>query len=415
VSSEQTDDLGFELPAPAKTSRTAVIAGFAVVVGGLLLFGYIRREHAHAEVAPQSTDTALVKVEVVHPNELSSDHALELPGTANALEQTKIYPRAPGYVHKWLVDIGDKVKEGQLLAEIDTPDLDAQLAQARAQLAQAKAAVAQAQAQSVYSTSNAARYQGLSDQHLVAQQTVDQDVAQAATDKATVAANEANVVAQEANVKRLVELTAFSKVYAPFDGTITARTIDRGALVTDTGTTPMFTIAATDPIRIFVDIPQTVAPSVRDGTEAKITVQEYPGRTFTGTVTRSSGALDPDLHLMTTEIRVPNPDGALIPGMYVVASILLPVPHQVTEIPATALYNDAQGLRVATVDVHNKIHFAHITIERDTGNTLWVATGVTSKDRVVKLAVPTLIDGDIVDATDLATTAKPAAGSAAAK
>ncbi|HEY3804085.1 MAG TPA: efflux RND transporter periplasmic adaptor subunit [Kofleriaceae bacterium] len=410
MSSEETDDLGFELPAPAKTSRAAVIAGFAVVVGGLLVFGYVRREHARADVAAPSTDTNLVKVEVIHPTALSSDHALELPGTANALEQTKIYPRAPGYVRKWLVDIGDKVKEGQLLAEIETPDLDAQLAQARAQLAQAKAAVAQAQAQSIYSSSNAVRYQGLSDQHLVAQQTVDQDVAQAATDKATVAANQANVVAQQANVQRLVELTAFSKVYAPFAGTITARTIDRGTLVTDTGTTPMFTIAATDPIRIFVDIPQTVAPSVRDGTEAKVTVQEYPGRTFVGKVTRSAGALDPDLHLMTTELQVPNADGALLPGMYVTASILLPVPHQVTEIPSTALYNDSQGLRVATVDGHNKVHYARITIERDTGGTLWVGTGVTTKDRVIKLAVPTLVEGDIVDATDVA---KPGEASAA--
>jgi RND family efflux transporter MFP subunit len=405
------DDLGFELPAPAKSSRVTVIAAFCVIVGGAFAFGYIRHRNAHAEVATANSDTSLVRVDVVHPTELSSDHALELPGTANALEQTKIYPRAPGYVRKWLVDIGDKVKDGQLLAEIDVPDLDAQLAQARAQLLQAKASVAQAQAQSVYSSSNATRYQGLADQKLVAEQTVDQNNAQAGADKATVAANQANVVAQEANVQRLVQLTAFSKVYAPFAGTITARTIDRGTLVSDTGTTPMFTIAATDPIRIFVDIPQTVAPSVRDGTEAKVTVREYPGRTFVGKVTRSAGALDPDLHLMTAEIQVPNADGALLPGMYVTTSILLPVPHQVTEIPATALYSDAQGIRVAIVDVHNKIHFSPITIERDTGSTLWVATGVTSKDRVVKIAVPTLVEGDIVDAVDVVV-AKPAAGSA---
>jgi membrane fusion protein, multidrug efflux system len=411
VTTEHTDaDLGFELPAPAKSSRATVIAAFVVLAGGAFVFGYIRHKNAHGEVAAVVGDSNLSRVDVVHPTELSSDHAIELPGTANALEQTKIYPRAPGYVHKWLVDIGDKVKEGQLLAEIDVPDLDAQLAQARAQLAQAKAAVAQAQAQSVYSSSNATRYQGLADQKLVATQTVDQNNAQAATDKATVAANQANVVAQEANVQRLVQLTAFSKVYAPFGGTITARTIDRGMLVTDTGTTPMFTIAATDPIRIFVDIPQTVAPNVRDGTEAKVTVREYPGRTFIGKVTRSSGALDPDLHLMTAEIQVPNPDGALLPGMYVNTSILLPVPHQVTEIPATALYSDAQGIRVATVDMQNKIHFTPITIERDTGATLWVGTGVTSHDRVVKVAVPTLVEGDVVDAVDVA---PKSAGSAA--
>jgi membrane fusion protein, multidrug efflux system len=408
VTTEHTDheDLGFELPAAAKASRAGVAAAIAVIVVGAFGFVYFRREHAHADTAAQRADTSLIKVDVLRPAELSSDHPLELPGTANALEQTKIYPRAPGYVRRWLVDIGDKVKEGQVLAEIDTPDLDAQLAQGRAQLAQAKAAVAQAKAQSKYSTSNATRYQGLADQKLVAQQTVDQDVAQAGVDQATVAANESNVIAQEANVRRLADLTAFAKVVAPFAGTITARNIDRGALVTDTGTTPMFTIVATDPIRIFIDVPQTVAPSIKSGTAVKISVREYPGRAFIGTVTRSAGALDPDLHLMTTEIQVPNPDDAILPGMYVSASLTLPVPHAVVEIPATALFNDALGLRVATVDPQNKVHFTPITIERDTGATLWVATGLTSHDRIVKIAVPSLIEGDIVEPTDV--TAKPA-------
>ena len=411
------EELGFELPEAGKGSRTVIVTAFVVVIGGAFAFGYLKHKNAHAEAAAERADTGLIKLDVVHPIELSSDHALELPGTANPLEQTKIYPRAPGYVRRWLVDIGDKVKEGQLLAEIDTPDLDAQVAQAKAQLAQAKAAVAQAKANSSYSSTNATRYQGLADQKLVAQQTVDQNVAQAGADKATVEANEANVVAQDANVRRLVELTAFNKVYAPFAGTVTARNIDRGALVTDTGTTPMFTVTASDPIRVFVDIPQTVAPSVQTGTVAQIGVREYPGRAFTGKVARSAGALDPDLHLMTTEIDVPNPDGALLPGMYVTASLTLPVPHQVVEIPATALYSDANGLRVATVDMQNKVHFSPITLERDTGATLWVATGVTSRDRVVKIAALGLVEGDIVDATDIpakpALPGLPAAGSAA--
>src|SRR5262249_2351730 len=153
-----------------------------------------------------------------------------------------------------------------------------------------------------------------------------------------------------------------------------ARQIDRGALVSEVNRTPLFTLVSTDPVRVFVDVPQTIAPSVKTGTPVKITVREYAGRDFAGTVARSAGALDPDLHTMTTEVRVPNSDGALLPGMYVQAQLTLPVPHKVLEIPATALYSDANGLRVATVDAQSKIHYAPITIERDTGATLQVAT-----------------------------------------
>ena len=159
---------------------------------------------------------------------------------------------------------------------------------------------------------------------------------------------------------------------------------------------------------MFVDVPQTVAASVRVGAEATLEVREFPGRKFTGKVTRSAGALDPDLHTMTTEVQVPNPDGALMPGMYVQAALTFPVPHRVVEIPATALYSDAQGLRVAVVDAQQKLHFAPITIERDTGATLQVATGLTGDERVVKIAVPGLLEGDTVEVAPApATQSKP--------
>ena len=177
-------------------------------------------------------------------------------------------------------------------------------------------------------------------------------------------------------MRRLQELQGFAKVTAPFAGTITARTIDRGTLVGEGGATPMFTLVATDPVRIFVDVPQSVAPSIRVGTDATVTLREYSGKPFVGKVTRSSGALDPELHTMTTEIQVPNPDGALLPGMYVQVAVSLPVPHRVLEIPATALYTDAGGTRVAIVDAQQKLRFVPITIERDTGATLWIATGL---------------------------------------
>ena len=407
---DKPDDLGFELPAAGKGSKVGIIVVIAVLAGGAFTFRYLRNQNAHAESIHVRAD-AIARVDVIKPNTLTSASELALPGITKALEETKIYPRTTGYVRKWFVDIGDKVKEGQLLAEIDTPDLDAQLAQARAQLASAKAAVKQAQAQSIYTRQNTARYQNLADQKLVSGSQLEQTQAQASTDEATVVANEANVAAAEANVRRLSDLQNFSKVTAPFAGTITSRTIDRGALLTDTGTTPMFTLVAIDPIRVFIDVPQTVAPSIRYGTPATVTVREFPGRNFVGTITRSAGALDPDLHTMSTEVDVPNPDNTLLPGMYVQARLTLPVPHKVIEIPATALYSDAQGIRVSILDAQNKVRFVPITIERDTGATLWIATGLTGDEKLIKVAVASFVEGDPVEVNKVPPS-PPAAGSA---
>jgi membrane fusion protein (multidrug efflux system) len=403
------DDLGFALPAPSRTSRTGVIVVLAIVLGGGFAFGWTQRSKDHDRVPLPDAEARATRVEVFKPQVLQSDQAMTLPGTVRALEQTKIYPRVTGYVRRWLVDIGDKVTAGQLLAEIDTPELNAQLAQARAQLGQAQAAVNQVVAQRDYSRSNTQRYESLADQKLVSKAQVEQTQAQASTDEAGVASAQSNVTAQQANVRRLVETQAFSRVVAPFAGTITTRAIERGDLVSETKTTELFTLVATDPIRVFVEVPQTVAPNVRAGTEATVAVREFPGRKFSGKITRSAGALDPDIHTMTTEIQVPNPDGTLLPGMYVQAQLSFPVPHGVVEIPATALYSDAQGLRVAVVDAQHKLHFAPITVERDTGATLHVATGLTGEERVVKIAVPGLVEGDPLEISE------PRAGSAAAR
>jgi RND family efflux transporter MFP subunit len=398
------EELGFELPAPAQSSWLKILIVVVVVVGGVFAIGYMNHQKARGGTPISAMETGPLRVEVFSAKELSSDHALALPGVVRPLEEAKIYSRSQGYVRKWLVDIGDKVKEGQLLAEIDTPELDAQLAQARAQLAAARATVKQASAQRDFAKSNSTRYESLADQKLVSKSAVEQQQAQAASDEATVAAAESNVVAQEANVRRLQQLQGF--------GTVTARTVDRGTLVGEGGATPMFTLVATDPVRIFVDVPQSVAPSVRAGTDAAVTVREYAGRAFAGKVTRSSGSLDPESHTMSTEVQVPNPDGALLPGMYVQVSLTLPVPHRVVEIPSTALYSDAQGTRVATVDAQNKIKMVPITIERDTGAALWVASGLTGSERIVKIAIPSAIDGDPVE---IVQPAAPAGSAAAQK
>jgi RND family efflux transporter MFP subunit len=310
------------------------------------------------------------------------------------------------------VDIGDKVTAGQVLVEIETPELAAELAQARAQLLSARANVKQATAQRDYSKSNSTRYTTLADQQLVSKSQVEETAAKAATDEATVSASESNVVAMEANVRRLVEQQSFNKVVAPFAGTITTRNVERGALVQTGGTTPMFTLVATDPVRIFVDVPQTIAPSVRNDTPAVISVREFGGRTFSGKVTRSAGALDEDMHTMTTEIQVPNADGALMPGMYVQAAITLPTPHKVLEVPSTALYSDAEGVRLATVDPQHRVKFAKIVIERDTGATIQITSGLTGDEQIIKIAVPSLRDGDIVTVAPSAPSAPTNSGSA---
>ena len=393
----EAEDLGFPLPSPGRTSRVKVVVVLAVLVGAGFAFGWVQRSRAHSRVDAPAVTAQAVRVEVIQAKVLDSARAMSLPGTVRALEQTKIYPRVSGYVRKWLVDIGDKVKEGQLLVEIETPELDSQLLQARAQLAQAKAQVNQATAQRDYSKSNTARYATLSDQSLVSKSQVEQTQAQASTDEASVLSAQSNVAAQQANVRRLIETQAFARITAPFAGTVTTRNIERGDLVSETKTTELYTIAALDPIRVFVDVPQTAAASVRPGAEASVAVREFPGRKFMGKVTRSAGALDPDVHTMTTEVQVPNPDGALMPGMYVQAALTFPVPYRVFEVPSTALYSDAQGLRLATIDAQSKVHFVPITIERDTGATLQLATGLTGDERIVKTAVPGLVDGDSVE------------------
>jgi len=404
----EAEDLGFPLPSPGRTSRAKVIIALAVVVGAGFAFGWVQRSKAHSRVDAPAAAARAVRVEVTRATVIDSDRAMALPGTVRALEQTKIYPRVTGYVRKWLVDIGDKVTAGQLLVEIDTPELAAQLSQARAQLAQAEAAVNQVVAQRDFSKSNTARYASLAGQQLVSKQQAEQTQAQASTDEASVVSAQSNVAAMQANVRRLVETQGFARVVAPFAGTITTRSIERGDLVSDTKATELYTLAAIDPVRVFVDVPQTVVASVRPGAEATVVVREFPGRKFAGKVTRSAGALDPDLHTMTTEVQVPNPDGALMPGMYVQAQLTFPAPHRVLEVPSTALYSDAQGLRVATVDAQLKLRFAPITIERDTGATLQIATGLTGDEQIVKIAVPGLVDGD---ALEIATA--PSAGSAA--
>ncbi|HLK37628.1 MAG TPA: efflux RND transporter periplasmic adaptor subunit [Polyangiaceae bacterium] len=392
------DDLGFDLPEPAHLSRTrAAIAALiaASVLGAAFAAAYLPKRRARAELEQQarSAEDGRLRVEVVFPKLGSSNRALALPGSVQPLMETTVFSRANGFVHRWLVDIGDVVVEGQLLAELDTPELDQQIAQARAQLVQAQAAIGQARASRDYSKSTYQRYRPLTEQGVTSQQDLDQRQAQAAVDEANVKVADANVAAQEANIRRLLQLKGFARVTAPFAGKITARTVEIGTLVAEGTASPLFRLAALDPARVFVQVPQDVAPSVRAEVPAKVSVREYPSRVFEGKVTRASGELDPASRTMNTEVRVPNGDGALIPGMYARVALDLPIPHRVLEIPATAVTNDARGMHVAVVGPDGVVHQTPIVVERDTGATFEVSGGLSEIDRVARIASSELTDG----------------------
>lgn len=402
ASPEGGGDLGFDLPPPAAMSRSRGLAIGGVAVGLLaaaFAIGYLPRRAERAALVESTSagESALLRVQVVTPKPGTSDRAISLPGSVQPLEETTIYARASGYVRKWYVDIGDKVQDSQLLAELDTPELDQELDQARAQLMQAQATLVQSRANRELSQANLVRYKQLAPSGVVSRAELDQRQAMAQVDDANVQVAEAAIAAQQANIRRITQLKAFSKVTAPFAGTVTQRTIEIGSLVSAGNGQPMFKVASMDPARVFVQVPQDVAPGVRAGVAGTVGVREYPGRSFAGTVSRAAGELDAATRTMTTEVRVPNPDGLLIAGMYAQVNFTLPSPHRVFELPATALMSDAKGNRVAIVDDAQQVHFVPVVIERDTGPTIEVASGLAGTERVAKLASAQFVEGRRVE------------------
>jgi RND family efflux transporter MFP subunit len=398
-----THDLGFDLPPPASVSKvraTAIALVVAAVLGVGFVFGYLPRAHERAALVTETStnDHEVKRVETVTPTERASDRAIQIPGSVQPLEETIVYARANGYVRKWYRDIGDKVKDQEVLAEIETPELDQELDQARAQLLQAQAGLLQSNANRDLSKANLERYKALIPSGVVSQADLDQKNAQSLVDEANVKVSQANVSAQEANIRRLTQLKQFARVVAPFGGVVTQRWVEIGALVTAGNATPLYKVAAMDPARVFIQVPQDVAPSVRPDVAVKVAVREYAGRVFDGKVTRSADELDPATRTMTTEVRIPNADGALIAGMYADVALVLPSPHRVYEVPASALYTDSKGARVATLDAESKIHFVPVVVERDTGSTIEIASGIGPDTHVVKLASAELSEGKIVEA-----------------
>jgi membrane fusion protein (multidrug efflux system) len=375
----------------------ALAAGLLAASGAAFVAGWLPRHRAHLLAMQRAAEEqAPPRASVVKAVHEGTGRDITLPGGLVAQQRTLIYARATGYVRRWLVDIGDRVRAGQLLAELDTPDLDQQLAQARAALTQRQAARTQAEANQQFARLNAARQDYLAGRQLVAQQDADYANTQATASSASVEAAKADVRAQRDDVRRLEDLVSFARVTAPFDGTVTNRLIEVGSLVNanaGAAAQAMFEVEATDPLRVFIRVPQTFAPSVRVGASADVVLRQYPDRKFVGTVTRTAGALDPTSRTLETEIVVPNGSGALLPGMYCEATMAVAVSHRIVRVPASAVVFDAQGVRVATVGEDGRVKLVAIQLGRNLGNDVEVVEGLAGGERVLSAPPSNVTDG----------------------
>jgi membrane fusion protein, multidrug efflux system len=395
--------------------RVLVLLLAAFVLTALFLAGYLPRHLARKSLAA-STAAAVADaahVDVVHPRVESNVRTLTLPGSLQALESTAIYARATGYVRRWLVDIGDHVAPGQLLAEIDTPDLDQQLQQARATLGQMKASLEQASANEKYTALTSSRYESLGSKHFVSQQDVDQTQAQASVAVANVHAAQSAIAAQAANVRQLEQLKAFANLTAPFGGTITERNIDRGALVMPGSASgrPLYVIATSNPLRLFVKVPQTFASGITVGAAITVHTRQYPGHDFGGTITRTAEALDPATRTLNVEAQVSNDEGKLLPGAYAEVIFSATLAHGIAVLPVSALVFDAEGTRVAVVDDSSKVHFTPVQVGRDQGQEVEIVQGLTGQENLIAAPSSNLVEGSLVTVNP-AVVARGASGAA---
>jgi len=411
---DEDHQLDFELPAPPKFSGAKIgMSVGAVIAVVVVAFGVTYASKREKTTALNSSTSEIssqhIHVDVVMPKVTQSDRALTLPGSIEPMAETTLYPQANGYVRRFVVDIGDSVKKDQMLAEIDTPELDQQIQQADAMLLQVQAQVLQAKANQGLAQTDLTRYKALTPSGVTSESELDQKRAQAEVGDANLSVANAAVGAQQANIRRLSQLKSFARVVAPFDGKVTARWAEKGALVTTGNATPLFRVAAIDPARVFIQVPQDVVPSIKAEIPAMISIREYPTKEFAGKISRSSGQLDSASRTMRTEVRVPNPNGELVPGMFANIALTLPAPHKVLEVPSTAVISDARGVFAAIVNPDNTIHIVPVVIERDTGPTIEVSTGLREGDRIAKIASSQLIEGMTVDVSVAPVASGPAA------
>ncbi|HVO98907.1 MAG TPA: efflux RND transporter periplasmic adaptor subunit [Bryobacteraceae bacterium] len=366
-----------------RTVKVALfVAAVVLIAGTVVIRGIHSRIHAAAVVRERTLEQAVTPVSVMHPKRGEMKDEIVLPGNIMAYVDAPVYARTSGYLKKWYFDIGARVKTGDLLAEIESPEVDDQLAQARADLGTAQANLKLAEI-----TMN--RYQALLKLDAIAKQDVDTATGAYEADKATVAS-------QTANVKRLEQLVAFEKVYALFDGVVTARNTDVGQLINagNGGSAPeLFHVSSTSKLRIFVSVPQMYASSAVPGVGAVITLPEAPGRHYAGVVERNSGAINPASRTLLTEVDLDNPSGQLLPGSFAEVHLKLPAATVAVVIPVTSLIFRSAGLEVAVVRDGNRAELVPVTEGRDFGTEIEITSGITPDDWVVVNTPDSLMSG----------------------
>lgn len=370
--------------APRKSKGIArtlgVLCAGVILALVLIVASGIRERKAAAENLVQAAQAgAAMRVSVIHPTAGANSEELVLPANIQAYVEAPIYARTHGYLKRWYFDIGAHVKQGQLLAEIETPEADQQLEQARADLKSV-----QATADLAHTT--AVRWQSLLERHAVSKQETDQAVSDAASKQAAVDAS-------MANVRRLEQLQSYEKVYAPFDGVITARQTDVGALI-DSGSSPkeLFHLAAIDKLRVYVPVPEVSAAAARNGQRVTLTSDQFPNEVFHGTLVRDSSAIDPGSRTLNVEVDVDNTSGKLLPGSYAFVHLRAPGAAGGIVIPSSALLFRAQGLQVGVVH-DGRARLVPISIGRDYGATVEVTAGLRRGDAVILSPSDSLMDG----------------------
>lgn len=372
--------------ASGRPTRGVLIAVVAlIVVAGIVVAGIVPRERAKAALKTETYDLAVPDVSVIHPKLGTPEQEIVLPGNMQAFIDSPIYARTNGYLKRWYTDIGAHAKKGQLLAEIDTPEIDQQLQQSRADLNTA-------QANARLSGITAERYEGLKSSDSVSKQDVDNAMGD-------FAAKQAMVQSAEHNVKRLEEMQSFQKIYAPFDGVITARNTDVGDLI-DSGNgglaKELFHIAATHRLRVYINVPQQYSQAAKPGLSADLTLPEFPGRRFRGTLVRTANAIDLASRTLLVEVDVDNPAGELLPGAYTEVHLQLPEKTPTYILPVTALIFRSQGMQVAEVDSSKHAVLRPVTIGRDFGNEVEIISGLTGQENIVNNPPDSLVSGETV-------------------
>lgn len=366
------------------SGRKGALAAAVVLVAAVVLavVGILPRIHARAALEEHTNATAAPTVIALPPKPGSPVDTLVLPGNVAAYTDSPIYARTSGYLTKWYYDIGAHVRKGALLAEIASPEVDQQVLQAEADLATAQATAKNAKTQ-------ADRYTGLVGSDAVSKQDTDTFVNQAASTSAAVRS-------AQANLQRLKELQSFEKVYAPFDGVVTARAVDVGQLVTAGGANELFHMQALETLRVYTNVPQMYAQAAKVGARFGITFPEAPGKTYDGTLVRTSKALDPVSRTLLVELDVSNRGGELLPGSLAQVHLKAAAPTESFVVPVSALIFKREGLQVATLVKGNRAHLVSVTIGQDDGATAQIVSGLGAQDQVIQDPPDALIEDQVV-------------------